>query len=311
MVFYLAVVIWLGSWVMSFAFTLVLFFVIAYSLWLALMWQAMLQSSLHGLCVRGSGDKTSCKLTMTVHVTYLDLERGQCSYFQSLVPRFHHFQIWLLTICEANDGFIPWVQYPHFQPLPPPVSANTEILWVAKVHVAKRAIKNWWWESSGMPRNENQHVHLARSTETKTLHLHFHFQFPFPVSISSLSSSFHFQFTFPVYVSSLRFHSCFSICTGMNTLSCPSLFCDNKGWLKKNSRRKSFSTLAFERIFTAAATIYQESYFWMRLRTVRQELFAFLFWPNKFSTFESVAMHDLIHAKKFFKKSFPGICGLM
>ena len=201
MVFYLAVVIWLGSWVMSFAFTLVLFFVIAYSLWLALMWQAMLQSSLHGLCVRGSGDKTSCKLTMTVHVTYLDLERGQCSYFQSLVPRFHHFQIWLLTICEANDGFIPWVQYPHFQPLPPPVSANTEILWVAKVHVAKRAIKNWWWESSGMPRNENQHIHLARSTETKTLHLHFHFQFPFPVSISSLSSSFHFQFTFPVYVS--------------------------------------------------------------------------------------------------------------
>ena len=63
------------------------------------------------------------------------------------------------------------------------------------------------------------------------------------------------------------------------------------GWLL------SFFELGlFERLFVAAAaTVYQQSHFWTRLRSEGQELFLhFCSDPN--FTFESTAMHDLCNA---------------
>ena len=72
--FYWAMIVWLALWVVLCICSCT---VLCGCFWVALMWQAVLQSSL-----RGSGHKTSCNLTM--RVTYLVLEWSQ--HF-SLVPR--------------------------------------------------------------------------------------------------------------------------------------------------------------------------------------------------------------------------------
>ena len=59
LVFYLAMVMWLVLWVVG------LWLHIQCD-WVALLWQAMLQSSLQFTCERGARDKTSCNLTMRV-----------------------------------------------------------------------------------------------------------------------------------------------------------------------------------------------------------------------------------------------------
>ena len=69
----------------------------------------------------------------------------------------------------------------------------------------------------------------------------------------------------------------------MKPLSCPSQFSLWKQRAVKNNFQKKYlfhkcSSLAFERVFVAAATtVYQQSHFWKRLRTEGQELFAFRF----------------------------------
>ena len=94
---YLAMVIWLALWVLCFAFTLycALWWLIQCD-WLALIWQAMLQSSL----VHRSGYKISCNLTM--RVIHWVLGQGQCSYSRRLTSRLSPLPVLITYSMESK-----------------------------------------------------------------------------------------------------------------------------------------------------------------------------------------------------------------
>ena len=89
--------------------------------WLALLWWAMSQSSLVHVHVRGSGHKTSCKLTISLGL-------GTRPAFLLLEPHsqtFSHLHFWLLAVCEANDVMLYFTQATGTIALFPTIEASS------------------------------------------------------------------------------------------------------------------------------------------------------------------------------------------